>query len=296
MSSDNLTAVSVIVTARNEAVGIVEALNSILENSYRDFELIVVNDASSDETRRLVAEINDARIRLLHNEAPLGRAASLNRALKVALGEIVFFTDADCRVSVDWIENGLSFFSDPGVVGVEGDIFYPVVPDSMLYKVPCNPFYHAFSRLISRHSRDYAGGNIAYRREVLLKLGGYDERSYRFAREDTDLAMRALKWGRIEHNSAMVVEHRVESWTWRSMLASARRYEKDVLFFRDYGFFFFSWHRILHPRLFFFPAVIWRYRRSFWRDYKILPAFICYCCLVRVYIWRGAFRYRALTF
>jgi glycosyltransferase involved in cell wall biosynthesis len=295
--------VSIAVSAHNEAAHIRATLESILGNSFDDFELIVVDDASSDETSQLLASVTDARLRVIRNVVRAGPAVSLNTAARLATGEFIFFTDADCIVARDWLGQGLRAFRAAGgcedgsqtIIGVEGDIYYPVVPNSIRYKVPCNPFYHSFSRRISRPARDFASGNIAFRREVFLALGGFNEADYGSARQDTEFAWRALKAGRIVHNPTMRVEHRLEMWTLRGLFRSAARYEKDVLFFKEHGFFFFSWRRVLHPQLLLFPRVLWKYRRMPLRDYILLPGFLLYVLLLRLFIWRGALRYRTFV-
>ncbi len=284
--------VSVIVPSRNSASSIGDTIRSVLANGCAGFELIVVDDASTDGTLEAIESFSDSRIRVLRNSVPLGPAASINRAASEATGEFLFFTNADCKVSADWIEAGCRALSEESVVGVEGDIYYPVVPDSIRFKVPCNPFYHPFSKRISCPGRDFAAGNIAFRRTVFVELGGFDTTKYRFAREDTELGWRALRAGKIVHNPRMRVEHCIETWTLRSLLRNAARYEKDVLFLKEHGFFFFAWHRILHPRLTLLPLLVWKYRKMPLKDYAFLPALTLYLVAVRFFIWRGALRYR----
>ena len=87
--------VSVLLAARDAETYLREAVGSVLRQTLRDLELVVVDDASSDGTARILDEIDDARLVVLRNAENLGLAASLNRALDVAQGEWIARLDAD---------------------------------------------------------------------------------------------------------------------------------------------------------------------------------------------------------
>ncbi len=280
---------SVIIAVRNKQASLPKAVYSLLRSQRSDLELIVVDDCSTDATYQSISQITDPRLRVLRNPVRLGPAASRNQGLRAAVGEFVFFTDADCVVHPTWLEEGLKAFTAPGVIGVEGAILYPEVPRFLRYKVPVNPFYHGQSLVVNRPRSDFASGNIAYRRRVLISLNGFDAQQFADGREDTDLGWRALKRGQIVFNPEMKVTHELEEWSWLSLIRSARRYEKDVFFYRVHGFFFFKWGPLFHPKLFVFPLLIWKYRRMGWKDLGLLPAFVCFVFLARAYLWKGTF-------
>jgi glycosyltransferase involved in cell wall biosynthesis len=83
------------VSVHNDAHFLGAALDSILHQTFRDLELIVVDDASTDETASLLTAITDRRLSVLRNEERLGLAASLNRALGHATGKYAARLDAD---------------------------------------------------------------------------------------------------------------------------------------------------------------------------------------------------------
>jgi glycosyltransferase involved in cell wall biosynthesis len=87
--------VSVLLAAHDDAAFLGEAIDSVLGQSLRDLELIVVDDASTDETPALLDAIPDERLRVVRNEEQSGLAASLNRALDLAGGQYVARLDAD---------------------------------------------------------------------------------------------------------------------------------------------------------------------------------------------------------
>ncbi|MGH3136771.1 MAG: glycosyltransferase family 2 protein, partial [Gaiellaceae bacterium] len=87
--------VSVLLAVHNGEPYLWMALESVLRQTMADFELIVVDDASTDTTPEVIAAIDDHRLRVLRNEEQLGLAASLNRGLDEAQGRYVARLDAD---------------------------------------------------------------------------------------------------------------------------------------------------------------------------------------------------------
>ena len=98
--------VSVIIPLFNKAPYIKRALDSVMAQSFGDFEVIVVNDGSSDESPQIVAAWDDKRIRLF-NQENLGPGAARNRGIAEARGEIVAFLDADDEWLPDYLEESV---------------------------------------------------------------------------------------------------------------------------------------------------------------------------------------------
>ncbi|HEY0141166.1 MAG TPA: glycosyltransferase [Thermoanaerobaculia bacterium] len=95
MAPHSETGVSVILPVRNGEAFLAEAITSILTQTERDLELIVVDDASTDGTPQLLASLVDSRLRVIRNEQRRGIAGSCNRGIAVARGEYVARMDAD---------------------------------------------------------------------------------------------------------------------------------------------------------------------------------------------------------
>src|SRR5438046_7283926 len=87
--------VTVLMAARNGAAFLCEAIESILGQTLSNFEFVIVNDASTDNTRAIIQSYNDRRIRLIENASPMGLAASLNRGVEVANGTYIARMDQD---------------------------------------------------------------------------------------------------------------------------------------------------------------------------------------------------------
>jgi glycosyltransferase involved in cell wall biosynthesis len=110
--------VSVILPTRNRADLLPRAIASVLAQTYRNLELIVVNDASSDNTREVLEGISDPRLSVIHREVNKGASAARNAGIAIARGEFVAFQDDDDVWLVDKLQEQVSALqSAPKKVG-----------------------------------------------------------------------------------------------------------------------------------------------------------------------------------
>ncbi|MCS6966245.1 MAG: glycosyltransferase, partial [Candidatus Kapabacteria bacterium] len=131
--------VSIVIPARNEERVIARCVESVMACQYSNFEVIVVNDRSTDGTAAVLRELQDRygeRLRIVHRwEEPSernlqGKAGALHLGIEQAQGEVLLFTDADCLVPPTWIRAMVTPFSQPrvgfvaGFVLVEGQHFF----------------------------------------------------------------------------------------------------------------------------------------------------------------------------
>jgi len=112
--------VSVLITLYNKGPFVEEAVHSILANSFTDFELLVVDDASTDDGPARVKAIADPRIRLLESAVNTGRAAAANRGYDAALGEYVAVLDADDIAYPERLAKQVAFLDAHPEVGACG--------------------------------------------------------------------------------------------------------------------------------------------------------------------------------
>jgi glycosyltransferase involved in cell wall biosynthesis len=101
--------ISVIMPVYNGAAHLRPAVDSVLRQSFGDFELLLVDDGSVDESVPLAKGISDPRVRLIENGRNLGPAASRNRALDLARGQYVAFFDSDDVAHPDWLATEVGF-------------------------------------------------------------------------------------------------------------------------------------------------------------------------------------------
>jgi len=154
--------VSVIIPAYNEQNYISRCLDAVLDQTADRgmYEVLVVDNGSFDRTA-LLAEAKGARV--VH-EPQKGYGNALRRGVEESLGQVLAFTDADCRVPTDWLEKILNDLeARPGIVAVGGKLlFYDVHP--MLDRV---------TRLILSRVDTLPGCNMAIRRGALDRVGGF---------------------------------------------------------------------------------------------------------------------------
>lgn len=112
--------ISVIMPAYNAEKYIKEAVDSILSQTFRDFELIILNDASSDATEDIILSFDDPRIVYVKNEENLGVAGTLNRGLELAKGEYIARMDADDISLPERFEKQAAFLDGNAAVAVVG--------------------------------------------------------------------------------------------------------------------------------------------------------------------------------
>jgi glycosyltransferase involved in cell wall biosynthesis len=114
--------ISVLLCTRNRGDKIKNAVDSILENSYENFELIIVDQSSDDKTKTAIETYSDPRIRYIRSQT-VGLSRSRNIAIRESLSEIVGFTDDDCIVDREWLASIMTEFEgDSSVMGVYGRV------------------------------------------------------------------------------------------------------------------------------------------------------------------------------
>lgn len=109
---DNL--VSIIMPSWNTGEFITESIRSVLNQTYTNWELIIIDDCSSDDTDQIVESINDERIKYLKNEKNCGAALTRNRGLREARGEWIAFLDSDDLWMPEKLEHQIDFMKKNG--------------------------------------------------------------------------------------------------------------------------------------------------------------------------------------
>jgi glycosyltransferase involved in cell wall biosynthesis len=279
--------VSVLICVRNVEKFICDCIRSILDQNFSDFEIVVIDDDSTDKTRKIIENFEDERVRYFRNEKWLGISKSRNRSLKHSKGEYIFFTDGDCIVSQDWIEQGLKFLNNSDCAGVEGRIYYV----SKEYEPTFSD--HTYPRGRSK----FMTGNIAYKRSIVESVGGFDERYTYF--EDRDLGFRILRSGKIEFNPNMVVYVQKETVTLKRLIKNAPIIKNRVYLFKRFqDKETISWRivdpwsleKMLCPPLVF--VVLFFNKFKMLDDYRLLPFTYVKAILERLHLWRECAKQR----
>jgi GT2 family glycosyltransferase len=228
-----MTSVAVVVATHNRGDRLERLLRALeAQATSRPFTVVVVDDGSSDGTWSRLEELASGAavpVVALRLEPGRGPATARNRGWRSTDADIVAFTDDDCAPEPGWLDALVDALGDADLA--QG----ATVPDptQLTGRGPFSRTLH-----VTSETGFYQTCNMAYRREVLERLGGFDQRFRYPTGEDTDLAWRALDTGaRAAFVPAAVVRHDVRPSNFVAHLRDTRRWEGVVLATR------------LHPRL-----------------------------------------------
>src|SRR5258708_496331 len=196
--------VSVVVCAYNAERTMEACLASLEILDYPDYEVIVVNDGSTDRTLEISERFPFCRIISQPNK---GLSVARNVGAEAATGEIVAYTDSDCVADPDWLTYLVARMESGNLAACGGPNFPPpedsLVPAAVAVS-PGGPTHVLISDEVAEH---IAGCNMAFRRDALLALGGFDPQ-YRAAGDDVDICWRFQDAGHtIGFSPAAVVWH-----------------------------------------------------------------------------------------
>jgi glycosyltransferase involved in cell wall biosynthesis len=195
--------VSVVVATHNRAQRLEALLESLRAQTFRDFEVVVCDDASTDPTPGVLADPGGLALVVLRNDVAGGPARARNRGWRAARGELIAFTDDDCVASPGWLEAGVRAWGGDPACFVQGAVA-PIAAERHRLGA------FSYSIRIDGPTPVYECANIFYPRALLTRLGGFDETYPRPAGEDCDLGWRAREAGaRPLFAAAAGVEHAV---------------------------------------------------------------------------------------
>jgi glycosyltransferase involved in cell wall biosynthesis len=182
--------VSVIVCAYNGGCTLEQCLDSLLAIEYPDYEVIVVDDGSTDDTPSILKRFPS--IRAIH-QPNQGLSAARNVGLKAATGSIVAYTDADCFADAHWLAQLVHQFQRSNAAAVGGPNLTPQDGwrATCVAASPGQPTHVLESDQVAEH---IPGCNMAFRREVLLAINAFDT-LYRKAGDDVDICWRLQQAG-----------------------------------------------------------------------------------------------------
>lgn len=200
--------VSVVIPTFNRADLIGETISSALAQSYRSFELIVVDDGSTDRTEDVVRQFEDARLRYIRQENR-GVSAARNHGIRQARGGLIAFLDSDDLWAIEKLERQVPLFendrvgwvycdferfggSDSEESGTQFDLIPPVRGSALRYL-----FVHRFPMQTSC---------LVARKQCLQAVGMFNE-AYSFA-EDTDLYFRLAERFEVDYAAEVLAAYR----------------------------------------------------------------------------------------
>jgi len=195
--------VTVLMSVYNGERYLNEAVDSILTQTFRDFEFLIIDDASTDRTPEILRGYDDQRIRIVTNEENLGLTKSLNKGLALARGEYVARMDADDISVPERLEKQVLFLeknSDIGVLGTAVQYIDEFGKPSQIIKWPQRDSLIKWQLCFMD---PIAHPSVIVRRKLLMDGGGYNEKII-FA-QDYDLWVRLSPRTRFENHKDVLV-------------------------------------------------------------------------------------------
>lgn len=196
--------VTVLMPVYNGEPYLLEAMRSILGQSYADFEFLIIDDGSTDGSAAIVESCRDPRIRLVRNGRNLGLVATLNRGLELARGEYLARMDADDFSRPERLERQVRFLDCHPEVGVCGS-WVRFFPDGCVWKLPPSSEEircRQFSIVGVAHP------SVMLRRRLFLEHGLYYDPAYRHI-EDFELWGRALCFMQFANLQEVLLDYRI---------------------------------------------------------------------------------------
>jgi len=181
--------VSVVLPVKNGAQYIGGAIDSILNQTFSDFELVIIDDGSDDATAKIVQNYTDPRIRLVSQENQ-GVSKAANHGFALAKGKYITRHDHDDLSMPTRLEKQVRFLENHpecGLVGAWAQIWSGAVPTSRVHRHPTSPGEIAFALLFNA---PFVNASCLFRKEVLEWSGGYTEDENRTPPEDYEFFSR----------------------------------------------------------------------------------------------------------
>lgn len=197
--------VSVVIASYNGASTLKACLQSLGKLNYPNYEVILVDDGSTDASEAIAAEFPS--VRYFRHALNQGLSVARNTGIAAAVGEIVAFTDSDCRADEDWLYFLVGDLLNSRFAGIGGHNFLPPDDASTAACVMVSPGGPAHVMLTDRLAEHIPGCNMAFYKWALESIGGFDP-IYRKAGDDVDICWRLQQRGyRIGFSPAGFVWH-----------------------------------------------------------------------------------------
>ncbi len=197
--------ISVVVASYNGARTLKLCLESLQRLNYPDYEVILVDDGSTDATQQIASGFPN--VRCIRHEKNFGLSVARNTGIAAATGEIVAFTDSDCRADEDWLYYLAGAFAASDFAGVGGPNLLPPEDSRVAAAVMVSPGGPAHVMLTDREAEHIPGCNMAFYKRALDQIGGFDP-IFTKAGDDVDLCWRLQQAGcRIGFSPSAFVWH-----------------------------------------------------------------------------------------
>lgn len=199
--------VSVVMSVYNGEEWVKEAIESILKQTYRDFEFIIGNDGSTDGTKDILARYKDPRLRIMHFQKRLTLTYALNRLLKQIKGEYIARMDADDIASRERLARQVAFLDSHPEVGIVGSWYEMMRASGEALRAVRTPVTDIEIRRSVIRSNPICHPTMMFRKQLLSRIGPYDPDLN--GAEDYDFVLRALTVTQIANIPEVLLSYRI---------------------------------------------------------------------------------------
>jgi len=206
---DTKPMISVLMPVYNAERYVAEAIASVLQQSFAQFEFIIVNDGSTDGSRNVISTFNDRRI-ILIDQPHQGVAAALNTGLKYARANYIARFDADDICHPDRLEKQLNYLLDNSeYILVGSDVEYILENGDFLFNFQC--IAHSHDQIMEKlyFYCPFIHPTVMYKKESIINAGGYATNAHNF--EDYLLWTKLANAGKFHNLSEPLVKYRLNS-------------------------------------------------------------------------------------
>jgi glycosyltransferase involved in cell wall biosynthesis len=226
------TQITVVMPAYNAAKYIASAIDSVLQQSFSNFELLIINDGSTDDTENIIHSFSDERIKLI-NQPHQGIAAALNLGLLNASASFIARFDADDICYPQRLQKQFDFLHEhPEYVLVGSDVNYADRNGEYLYHYTNTGHTHEEIAVKITAFCPFIHSSVMYKKNIALQAGGYDAKAHTF--EDYRLWTKFITQGKVCNLSEPLIMVRLnpESVTVDEKLRGKRfaALKKEMLF------------------------------------------------------------------
>jgi glycosyltransferase involved in cell wall biosynthesis len=184
-----------------------EAIESILNQTFNDFELLIIDDFSTDKTLEILNSVSDKRVRIIRNPHNMGLTKSLNIGIRESKGEFIARMDDDDIANARRIELQIDHFDrklGTSLLGTEWTIHYVEIDTNKYSNIHCDSSDDLIRRLL--YENFICHSSVMYPRRMAIELGGYNEK-LRYA-QDYELWLRLSQQGEIHFLLENLLTHR----------------------------------------------------------------------------------------
>lgn len=188
--------ITVLLPVYNGAADVVQAVNAILAQTFTNFELLIINDGSKDNSAEVLNSLSDPRIRLIHQDN-LGLAATLNKGMQLAAGRYIARQDQDDLSHPRRLEKQFEYMEshpDCILLGTAAEIWVGDTPTDRVHQHPVDHGTLSFDLLFNN---PFVHSSVMLRKDEVVAAGGYSTDRERQPPEDYELWSRLSRVGQV---------------------------------------------------------------------------------------------------